>query len=119
MKAYNVKTLGKSVDVDRCTQCKGIWFDPGEAEALKDKWGAEYIDDGDAVTGKEHDKIRDINCPRCGCEMEQRSVVKQPHIKYEACKEHGLYFDAGEFTDFKYETPLDLFRDFLSFIQDR
>ena len=28
-----------------------------------------------------------------------------------------MYFDAGEFTDFKYETLMDIFRDFVFVIR--
>jgi hypothetical protein len=45
--------------------------------------------------------------------MEPLSDPIQKHIQYEACAEHGMYFDAGEFTDFKYETLMDIFRDFV------
>jgi hypothetical protein len=42
--------------------------------------------------------------------MEKSSVPKQIHIWCEVCTEHGMFLDAGEFTDFKHETPLDFFR---------
>ena len=38
----------------------------------------------------------------------------QPHIWYEVCNEHGMFLDAGEFTDYKYETLLDKFRDLIT-----
>ena len=31
-------TYGGDLAVDRCTNCKGMWFDAGEAELLKGKW---------------------------------------------------------------------------------
>jgi hypothetical protein len=46
--------------------------------------------------------------------MEKISDPSQPHIWYEVCLEHGMYLDAGEFTDFKYETLLDKFRDLVT-----
>jgi len=30
-------TYGRNMTIDRCTQCKGIWCDTGEAEVLKGK----------------------------------------------------------------------------------
>jgi len=103
-------TYGRDMTVDRCTNCKGIWFDTGEVEKLKGKWMSEFVDTGDPEIGKEHDKIEEIDCPRCGKRMEAVSDDKQKHIWYESCAEHGIYFDAGEFTDFKYETFLDKIR---------
>lgn len=40
-------TFGRNMVIDRCTNCKGIWFDAGEAETLKGKWMSEFIDSGD------------------------------------------------------------------------
>ena len=106
-------TYGRNMVRDRCTNCKGIWFDEGEAETLKGKWMSEFIDSGDPEVGRKYNKVEDVDCPRCGKRMLKVSDPKQPHIWYEACEEHGMYFDAGEFTDYKYETLMDKFRDFL------
>ena len=103
-------TYGRDMTIDRCTNCKGIWFDTGEVDKLKGKWMSEFVDTGDPSLGKEHDKIEEIDCPRCGKRMAAVSDSKQKHIWYESCAEHGIYFDAGEFTDFKYETFLDKVR---------
>lgn len=114
MKEQRYGTLQGDVLLDQCTNCKGMWFDIGEAEILKDKWMSDFIDSGDPEVGKEHNKIQDIDCPRCGERMDVLSDPKQPHIQYEACpNNHGMYLDAGEFTDYKYETLMDTFRSFI------
>ena len=102
---------------DRCTSCKGFWFDIGEAEKLKDAWKPEFIDIGDPEMGKEFNKIRDINCPRCGKQMDKVSDPKQRHIQLEACPKHGVFMDAGEFTDYKNETVMDIFRGVMARIK--
>jgi Zn-finger nucleic acid-binding protein len=117
MEEKTLSTLRGGVTVDRCTGCHGIWFDMGEAEALREKWMSEYVDSGDPEVGKQHNKIRDIDCPRCGKKMQELSDPVQKHIQYEACDEHGMYFDAGEFTDYKYETLMDIFRDFVFLVR--
>ena len=119
MEEKTLSTLSGGVTVDKCTGCHGIWFDMGEAEKLKDKWMSDHIDDGDRTVGKANNAIRDIACPRCGVQMTELSDPKQKHIQYEACAEHGMYFDAGEFTDYKYETLMDTFRDFIFTIRKR
>ncbi|MGB0692857.1 MAG: zf-TFIIB domain-containing protein [Pseudomonadales bacterium] len=119
MQEHTLSTLSGGVTIDRCMSCRGIWFDIGEAELLKDKWMADFIDDGDPAVGREHNEIRDINCPRCGKKMAELNDPVQTHIQYEACDEHGLYFDAGEFTDYKYETLMDIFRDFVFAVRGR
>ena len=40
------------IEVDRCTNCKGIWFDLLEEEDLKKIEGSESIDIGDEQVGK-------------------------------------------------------------------
>ena len=113
MEEQTLSTLQGAVTVDRCTNCKGLWFDIGEAETLKGKWMSDYVDSGDPNIGREQNKIRDINCPRCGDPMEKLQDPVQTHIEYEACQKHGMYLDAGEFTDYKHETLMDIFRDFI------
>ena len=99
--------------IDRCTQCQGLWFDTGEAERLKDRWMGDALDMGDASEGRKWDAVEDISCPRCGKQMEKTSDPKQKHIWYEQCEEHGLFMDAGEFTDYKHETLMDRFRSLI------
>jgi len=100
----------EGITIDRCTNCVGLWFDEDEASQLKDVQGSEQLDTGDPVEGWKYNSRVDIDCPRCGRLMEKSSVPKQIHIWCEVCTEHGMFLDAGEFTDFKHETPLDFFR---------
>ena len=58
-------------------------------------------------------------CPRCGEPMQKINDAKQSHIEYEACAEHGLFMDAGEFTDYKHETLLDYFRALIASVKRR
>ena len=92
--------------IDRCTGCGGLWFDLGEAEQLRGEWMSETLDRGDVSVGRANDKITDCHCPRCGKKMEHIEDSDQPHIGYESCAEHGMYFDAGEFIDYKYKSLL-------------
>ena len=117
MKERVVGTIHGDVTIDQCTKCKGFWFDTGEAEKLKDRWRPEFIDSGDPEVGKQHNEIREVDCPRCGKRMERVSDPKQRHIQLETCSEHGVFMDAGEFTDYRYETLMDLFRDAVSYIR--
>ena len=68
---------------------------------------SELVDSGDLSVGKANNKITDCNCPRCGKKMVHIQDTEQAGIGYEACDEHGMYFDAGEFTDYKYDTLLE------------
>ncbi|MDP6979647.1 MAG: zf-TFIIB domain-containing protein [Myxococcota bacterium] len=117
MNERKFRTLEGLVLFDQCSSCKGFWFDNGEAEKLKDAYEPDFIDNGDPETGEAFNKIRDIDCPRCGKRMEQVNDERQRHIQLEVCREHGVYMDAGEFKDYKNETVMDVFRDVAAFIR--
>ncbi len=103
------------IEVDRCTACQGIWFDMLEREHLKGMTGAEVIDIGDTRRGKEMDKVERIDCPACHTPMIRMVDLDQPHIHFEACKVcFGVFFDAGEFRDYKKKSIIDYLRDLLT-----
>ena len=90
----------EGTQVDRCSTCHGLWFDPGELERLRNRKAAAAIDIGDATTGKVHNAIDQYRCPRCGGGMSRLVDSTQRHIWYEACTRcGGSFFDAGEFRD--------------------
>ena len=104
-----------SIEVDRCTQCGGIWFEPLEKDHLKRLKRSEDIDSGDPKTGKAYNKIDHIDCPMCGGQLLRMVDARQPHIWYESCSTcYGVFFDAGEFTDYKTETRTDFFKDLMT-----
>ena len=105
-------SYGGDLLIDRCTNCQGLWFDHGEADLLKSKWMGEALDTGSAREGRKWDAVHPVSCPRCGQQMEKTQDPDQPHIHYEVCKDHGMFLDAGEFTDLKNETVSDWFRRF-------
>ncbi|MDX1460742.1 MAG: MFS transporter [Xanthomonadales bacterium] len=97
------------IEVDRCTDCRGIWFDEGEMEALNNREAAVAIDTGSAREGRVFDSIEDYRCPRCGGEMNWTVDADQRHIGYEVCADcRGAYLDAGEFRDLSQKTLSDL-----------
>lgn len=103
------------IEVDRCTECKGIWFDSMEAQKLKKIKGSEIIDTGEPETGRKLDEVVDINCPKCKTKMTKMVDLKQHHIWYEKCPVcYGIWFDAGEFKDYKEEGIMDIFKDIFS-----
>jgi Zn-finger nucleic acid-binding protein len=104
-----------SIVVDRCTQCKGIWFDMLEAEILKEIDGSEQIDIGSRTDGAIFNEVENIKCPKCNTVMGKMVDNDQPHIWYESCDIcYGIFFDAGEFRDYKEESVLDFFKDIFS-----
>jgi Zn-finger nucleic acid-binding protein len=102
------------IEVDRCTDCQGLFFDEFEKDQLKKIKGAGAIDIGDPGTGREFNKVDHIQCPRCGSLMIRMVDVEQPHIWFEHCTVcGGSFFDAGEFKDLAHHTIVDFFKDLL------
>lgn len=119
MQEIKIETLHGPVVIDQCDGCKGLWFDDGEAEQLKRDWMADFLDSGDPEVGKTYNAIRDVQCPRCGKPMKKVNDPKQKHLQYEVCSDHGVFMDAGEFTDYKHETLMDIFRDLVARLRRR
>lgn len=103
----------KGMSVNRCVGCRGLWFAPEVLAALRgDAWMADYVlDVGEKRTGKQYNRVRDIDCPQCGAKMQQKSDPDQRHITYEICPAgDGTFLDAGELTDLLHKTFWDLFK---------
>ena len=101
----------EGVEIDRCKYCKGIWFDAGESEVLRNEKAAVAIDTGSPRTGKQSNEIDNYRCPRCSGGMMRMVDPQQTHIWYEECTScRGSFFDAGEFSDLSQHTISDFFK---------
>jgi Zn-finger nucleic acid-binding protein len=102
-----------NIQIDRCSNCKGLWFDELELDHLRVVRDAASVDSGDRRIGREMNAKGAFDCPRClGPTMLRLVDVRQPHIWYEKCTVcQGVWFDAGEFSDLTSETVVDLVRD--------
>ena len=90
----------RSIELDYCNSCKGVWFDSGELELLLKSQDLEepkaffdgIINSQEAISPE---KKRD--CPICGHKMKKTAIGKQPKILIDICRNgHGLWFDGGE-----------------------
>ena len=107
-----LQAYGQKIRVMRCDKCYGIYCKPDVLKKILGKWMSEALDCGSKSVGKEFDKIEDIDCPACQMKMDKIFDQKQPHIWVESCGRcDGIFLDAQEFTDLKYITPVDFFRD--------
>ena len=101
----------QGVEVERCQKCDGIWFDMLEQEDLKKIKKSEKIDKG-AVKAKPSSRSQQLECPKCHTKMESLRIPDQPHIVVEKCHVcYGVFFDAGEFTDFKKKSFVEHIKD--------
>jgi PAT family beta-lactamase induction signal transducer AmpG len=104
----------EGIEVDRCSLCKGIWFDAGEIEALTEKQAAAVLDTGEVETGRQQDGTRDYECPRCGGSMGCIADARQPHISFESCSDcHGSFLDAGELSDLAHLSVGEFFKSLM------
>ncbi|MDG2090804.1 MAG: zf-TFIIB domain-containing protein [Gammaproteobacteria bacterium] len=69
--------------------------------------------------GKIYNEIKDIDCPRCQKSMHHQKDVHQNHIEYEVCLEHGVFMDAGEFSDYKVVSILESVQNLLNNIKNK
>jgi Zn-finger nucleic acid-binding protein len=110
-KAAMEKVAFGGTTVDRCVTCKGLWFDAREHEHLKEAEGSEAIDTGSKGGSPPMPPGAKVMCPVCHTPMIQMSDHNQPHLKYESCTVcYGVFFDAGEFRDFKEVTVAEAVR---------
>ena len=80
----------KSVEVDYCERCRGIWLDAGELEQLAGTPVPDFQHRAGTVRpGKKH------LCPRCDEPLAEVSVLG--NLTLDKCpRGHGLWFDADE-----------------------
>ena len=111
-----VKTYGRKITLHRCNQCAGLFCEPDVLREMKREWMSEVVlDTGDIDIGRQFNKVEDINCPACGIPMQKTMDNKQTHIWFESCEQcEGIYLDAGEFTDLKFDTLMDRLRDLMT-----
>lgn len=103
------------IEIERCLQCRGLWFDMLEKEDLVKIEGSESIDIGTDQVGKSYQDMRNIDCPKCNSPMLPMVDKDQFHIKYESCVDcFGAFFDAGEFRDLKENSVLERFSQMLT-----
>lgn len=92
------RVVVEGVEVDRCTKCRGLWFDRGEDEQLRSE--ADKVDSGTPAAAPKTVAAGAVNCPRCKTRMIEMAVLNHAHIKYESCKVcFGVFFDSGEYKE--------------------
>lgn len=107
-----------NIEIDRCSGCKGLWFDQLEKEDMLKLAASEAVDVGSEAEGKEMNDKRDIKCPKCKTDMVKLIDKDQYHIKYESCPVcYGTFFDAGEFADLKEKTVVERFKHLIDIVK--
>ena len=69
------------------------------------------LDTGNPAVGSRLNKAVNVACPEGHGLMQKKTDPDQTHICYEECTTcHGIFLDAGEFTDLKFKTLVDWLR---------
>lgn len=102
LKTIDLKLHGRFL-IDRCEQCLGIFFDPGELEALLeatvsnvtgiDRFGLEAINE---KREPNQYPIAYIKCPVCEQLMHRVNFGVKSGVIIDRCKQHGIWLDGGE-----------------------
>ncbi len=88
------------IELDFCTNCRGVWLDSGELELLLQSMRLEsrnlFLNNIlDSPETKTAEKKR--RCPICRQKMKKTTVGQQPEILIDVCRQgDGLWFDSGE-----------------------
>jgi Zn-finger nucleic acid-binding protein len=102
MKTIDLKIEGKFL-IERCDTCLGMFFDPGELEALLDKsvTNVYYVDRQrleDLKKARRHSEfpLGYIKCPVCRKFMNRLNFGSLSGVIVDKCRDHGIWLDGGE-----------------------
>jgi Zn-finger nucleic acid-binding protein len=88
------------IELDYCTQCRGVWFDTGELELLLASAGLggheafleSVLSSAAADVGEKKRR-----CPICNLKMKKAYIDRQDKTVVDICPDgHGIWFDGGE-----------------------
>jgi Zn-finger nucleic acid-binding protein len=88
--------------VERCDQCMGLFFDPGELEALLEATVANVFEinrkqlDSIGILRNREYGVTYIRCPVCTGVMNRVNFGARSGVIVDRCKEHGVWLDGGE-----------------------
>lgn len=102
LQTIDLKLEGKFL-IERCTDCLGLFFDPGELETLLDKSvskvfhiDSEQLDTISKLRRHEDYPVTYIQCPVCRKLMNRLNFGTRSGVIVDKCKEHGIWLDGGE-----------------------
>lgn len=93
----------ENIELDYCTNCKGVWFDSGELELLLEAAELEnygiFLDR--IINSREASSTeKKRRCPICNKKMKKSYIDEDNQLLVDICKkQHGIWFDGGEVAD--------------------
>jgi Zn-finger nucleic acid-binding protein len=102
LETIDLKLNGKFL-IERCGQCLGLFFDPGELEALLDATVSNVftvnkgmLENISSIKRCSDYGISYIPCPVCKKLMNRVNFGAKSGVIVDRCKEHGVWLDGGE-----------------------
>ncbi|CAH2030383.1 TFIIB-type zinc ribbon-containing protein [Trichlorobacter ammonificans] len=102
LKHLDLKLHGRFL-IDRCEQCLGLFFDPGELDALLEAMVGNVFDIdhvGLALINEQRSPDRYpvsyLKCPACSQVMHRVNFGARSGVIVDRCKAHGIWLDGGE-----------------------
>jgi len=97
--------LDSKVEIDRCNDCFGLFFDSGKIELLLEHTVSDVYDINikqlDNINSERYQadkQIKYIKCPTCQNFMLRRVFGYRSGVIIDQCKNHGIWLDSGEIT---------------------
>lgn len=92
-----------SLHIERCADCYGLFFDPGEIESLLERAVApvhtvnlELLNNINRDRYPRDDRVRYLKCPVCQTLMNRVSYGYRSGVVIDQCKKHGVWLDGGQ-----------------------
>jgi Zn-finger nucleic acid-binding protein len=90
----------RTVNVEGCSQCKGLWFEPDELRIAKDEAAPDLVwldfdlwEDPDSFAAEWSSR----KCPHCGGNLAALAYA-DTGVTVDSCPQgHGVWLDGGEF----------------------
>lgn len=99
LETIDLKLNGKFL-IDRCDQCLGLFFDPGELEALLEATVSNVFtinrNELDTINAAVDYGVSYIKCPVCSKIMNRVNFGARSGVVVDRCKDHGIWLDGGE-----------------------
>lgn len=105
--AVKLKTIDLRINgtflIERCDRCLGLFFDPGELEALLEASVSNVfdinrgkLDDINNNMSPDNAAITYIKCPVCSKLMNRVNFGTKSGVIVDRCRDHGVWLDGGE-----------------------
>ncbi len=87
--------------LERCPDCFGLFFDPGELEALletsvQNVFRIDYQALSAAVEAQGPRTVRYARCPTCTTVMNRVNFGSRSGVIVDQCRDHGVWLEGGE-----------------------